>query len=154
MSAEASSRAVSPICSGRAAVRALGVNRGAGRRLDLGRRRRMIAMGMGDENVGYGFAAHRIEQRGNMGVVLRTGIDDRDLAAADDVAHRALEGERARIIGDDGAHAGRHVGGAAGHQIECLVVSDVVAHSPDFTDAPAGREGRWPPCAKELGKAQ
>ena len=102
MSAEASSRSASPICSGRAgAVRALGVNRRAGRRLDLGHGRRMIAVGMGDENVGDGFAAHGVEQRGDMGVVVRPGIDDRDLAAADDVAHRALEGERAGIVGDD-----------------------------------------------------
>ena len=32
--------------------------------------------------------------------IVRAGIDDRDLAAADDVAHRALEGERARIVGE------------------------------------------------------
>ena len=90
-------------------VRALREYLGAGRRLHLGRRRRMIAVGMGDENMGDGFAAHGIEQRRDMGVVVGAGIEDRDLAAADDVAHRTLEGERARIIGDDGAHARRHL---------------------------------------------
>ena len=77
-------------------VRAFGEDRGAGRGLDPGHRRRMIAMGVGDEDVGHGLAAHRVEQRRDMGVVVRAGIEDRDFAAADDVAHRALEGERAR----------------------------------------------------------
>ena len=110
-------------------VRAFGVHRGAGRRLDLGHGRRMVAMGVGDEDVGDGLAAHRVEQRGDMGVVVGAGIEDRDFAAADDVAHRALEGERARIVGDDGAHARRHLGGAGPARDRSLVVADVVAHS-------------------------
>ena len=94
----------------RRAMRAFGINRGAGRCLDLGHGGRMVAMGVGDENVGHGLAAHGIEQRRDMGVVVRAGIEDRDFAAADDVADRAFEGERARIVGDHGPHAGRDFG--------------------------------------------
>ena len=90
-------------------VRALRINLGAGRGFDFGHRRRMVAMGVGDENVGDGLAAHGVKQRGDMGVVVGPGIEDRDFAAADDVAHRALEGERAGIIGDDRADARRHL---------------------------------------------
>ncbi len=42
----------------------------------------MIAMGMGDEDMRHGLAAHRIEQRRDVRVVERAGIDDRDAAAA------------------------------------------------------------------------
>ena len=89
----------------------------------------MIAMGMGDENVRDGFAAHGIEQRRDMGIVIGAGIEDRDFAAADDVTHRALEGERARIIGDHRAHAGRDLRHRVGLEIESLVERDVVAHA-------------------------
>src|ERR1700720_2326176 len=67
-----------------------------------------------------------------MGVVIGTGIEDRDRAAADDVTHRALEGERARIIGDHGTHPRRDLGDAVGLEIESLVERDVVAHEPAF----------------------
>ena len=50
-------------------------------------RRRMIAVGVGDEDMGHGLAAHGVEQRGDVGLVERPRIDDRDLAAADDVGH-------------------------------------------------------------------
>ena len=69
------------------------VDLGAGRGLDLGHGRRMVAMGVGDKNVGDGLAAHGVEQRRDVRVVVRTRIEDRDFAAADDVADRALEGE-------------------------------------------------------------
>ena len=61
----------------RRTVRTLGIDRRAGLGLDLGHRRRMIAMGVGDENVGHGLAAHGVEQSGDMGVVVGAGIDDR-----------------------------------------------------------------------------
>ena len=110
-------------------VRAFGENFCAGRRLDLGHRRRMVAMGVGDEDVRHGLAAHRIEQRRDMGVVVRAGIEDRHLAAADDVADRALEGERARIVGGHRAHQRRHLFHRVGLEIERLVERDVVGHA-------------------------
>ncbi len=99
-------------------VRALGEHFCAGRRLDLRHRRRVIAMRMGDENVGDGFVAHGIEQRRHMGVVVRPRIEDRHFAAADDVAHRALEGERARIVGQHRADARRDVPHRVGLEVE------------------------------------
>ena len=110
-------------------VRPLRVDCRAGRRLDLRHRRRMIAMSVGDENMGDGLVAHGIEQRSDMGVVIGAGIEDRHFAAADDVAHRALEGERARIVGHHGADAGRHLACGVGLEIERFVEGDVVAHA-------------------------
>ena len=51
------------------------------------------------------------------------------LPRADDVAERALEGERPGIVGDDAAHAGRDLLGAAGREVEAPVVGDVVGHA-------------------------
>jgi hypothetical protein len=61
--------------------------------------------------------------------IVRARIDDRHLAATDDVADRALERERSRIVGDDAADAGRDLFGAAGFEVEDSVVRDVVAHA-------------------------
>ena len=85
-------------------------------------------MRVGDEDVRHGLAAHRIEQRRNMRFVERAGIDDRDLAMAEDVGDRALVGERPRIVAQDAAHAGHHLLDLARRQIEALVERDVVAH--------------------------
>ena len=74
-----------------------------------------------DEDVRHGLAAHRIEHRRDVRRIVRARIDDRDLAAPDDVAERALEGERPGIVGDDAAHARRDLFGAAGLEIEDLV---------------------------------
>ena len=110
-------------------VRPLGEHFCAGRRLDLRHRRRVIAMRMGDENVGDGFVAHGIEQRRHMGVIVRSRVEDRHFAAADDVAHRALEGERARIVGQHRADARRDVADRIGLEVEALIEGDVVAHA-------------------------
>jgi hypothetical protein len=110
-------------------VRALRVNLGPGRRFDFRHRRRMVAMGVGDENMGDGLAAHGVKQRGDMGVVVGPGIEDRDFAAADDVAHRAFEGERAGIIGDDRADTRRNLAHPVGFEIEGLIEGNVVVHA-------------------------
>ena len=86
-------------------------------------------MGMGDEDMRHGLAAHRIEQRRDMRLIERTRIDDGDRAAADDVAHRALERERPRIVAEDAPDAGRHLLDLSGRQIEGLVEGNVVAHA-------------------------
>ena len=81
----------------------------------------MVAMGVGDEDVRHRLAAHGVQERRNMGVIVGAGIEDGDIAAADDVADRAFEGERAGIIGGNRPHAGRHLGRLVGHKIESLV---------------------------------
>ena len=69
--------------------------------------------------------------------------------ASDDVADRALEGERAGIVGDDAAHAGRNLFGAAGLEVECPVVRDVVGHQGQcISGSGTGR------CAERKSKSQ
>ena len=81
VSLEASSRGASPTCSARdGAVRALRQHQRAGRGLDRRHGRRMIAVGVGDEDMRHGLAAHRVEQRRDVRRIVGTGIDDRDLA--------------------------------------------------------------------------
>ena len=130
MSAEASSRgALADMKRPSQPMRPLRVDCGAGRRLDLGHRGRMIAMGVGDENMGDGLAAHRVEQRRDMGVVVGAGIEDRHLAAADDVADRALEGERARDCWPPRRAPAAPPRRRSGLEIESFVERDVVAHA-------------------------
>src|SRR6185312_2821024 len=93
------------IAGSRGAMRAFGVNCRASRLLDTPRVRRMIAMGMGDDDMRHGLATHGIEQRLGVRLVIRAGIEDRDLVPADDVADGAGEGKRARIVTEHAPHA-------------------------------------------------
>src|SRR5204863_2368408 len=70
----------------RGTMRAFGIDRRAGRLLEPRGVRRMVAVGVGDEDMAHRLAADSIEQRSRMRLVVRTGIDDRDVALADDVA--------------------------------------------------------------------
>src|SRR6516165_1601324 len=85
----------------------------------------MIAMSVSDENVGDGLAAHGVEQRGDMRLIKRSGIDDRDLALSDDVGDRSLVGERARIIRKQAPHPWLRLLDLAGDEVERLVEGDV-----------------------------
>src|SRR6266487_4775422 len=87
-------------------MRTLGIDGSAGGGLDPRRVRRVVAVGMGDENMRHRLAAHGVEQRLGVRFVVGAGIDDRDLALADDVTDRAGEGERARIVAENASHAG------------------------------------------------
>src|ERR1051325_314350 len=89
----------------------------------------MVAMRVGDEDMRHRLAAHRIEQCRDMRRIVRARIDDRYLAASDDVADRAFEGERARVVRDDAAYARGELLGAAGRQLEHLIIWDVVSHA-------------------------
>ena len=84
------------------------IGRGTGRRSHCRRRRRMVAMGMGDQDMGHPLAGEAGQQCRDVLVEIRAGIDDRDLALADYVGPGALEGKRARIARDDTANARRH----------------------------------------------
>ncbi len=112
----------------RRAVRTFGIGLRAGRRFDRRGGRRVIAMGMGDEDMRHGLAAHRVEQGVDMRLIRRSGIDDGDVAAPEDVADGAFEGEWAGIVGKQAPHAGRDFLGLAGREIEALVEADVVFH--------------------------
>ena len=76
-------------------------------RLQPGRERGVIRVGMGDEDVGHRFAAQGMKQGGKMRVVRRAGIDHRHLPAAHDEGRGSLEGVRAGIIDQHAAHQRR-----------------------------------------------
>ena len=125
----ASRRGASPIFEGtRGAVRSFGQNQGPGRRLDPGDRGGMIAVSVRHENMGDGFTAHGVEQGGDVRLVERPGIDDRDLAAADDVGHRSFEREWSGVVGEYPPHARRGLRHGFGRQVEAPVEGNVVAH--------------------------
>src|SRR6185312_6412437 len=86
----------------------------------------MVAMRMRDEDVRDGLAPHGIEQRGEMRGIVGTRIDDRDLAASDDVAQRPLERERPGIVGHDPSHARHRLVDGVGREIKGLVEGNVV----------------------------
>src|SRR5690349_12654132 len=67
-------------------MRTLCIDGSAGRLLDPAGVGRMVAMGVGDEDVGDGLPAHGVEQRFRMRLTVRTGIDDGDLILSEDVA--------------------------------------------------------------------
>src|SRR6478609_3381660 len=82
-------------------MRPFGEHHGPGRRLDSRHRGGMIPMRMRHEDMGDGFPAYRIEQGRNVHLVERTGIDDRNVALADDVGRKV----EALVEGNVVAHA-------------------------------------------------
>ncbi len=86
-------------------------------------------MGVGHEDMGDGLVTHAIEQRGNMRLVERAGIDDGDLTATDNVGDRPTECERTRIVGKEPANPGHDLLHPAGRKIKALVEGNVVAHA-------------------------
>ena len=86
-------------------------------------------MGVGHENMGDGFAADRIEQGCDMRLIERTGVDDGNLAFADDIGQRSLERERAWIVGEDAPHARCDPLHRIGRKVEALVEGNIVAHA-------------------------
>lgn len=85
------------------AMRPIGIGFSTRRALQRGRCRRMVEMGVRHEDMGDGFALERALQRVDVLRKVGAGIDQRHLAAANDVGARALEGEGARIARDDPA---------------------------------------------------
>ncbi len=110
----------------RGAVRAFGINGSAGGGLDPRRVRRVVLVGVGDQDVRHALATHRVQQRLRMRRVVRPGIDDRHLAAADDIADRAGEGERRGIVAEHAPHTGEDFLDHPGLERKVAVEEDVV----------------------------
>ena len=87
----------------------------------------VVAMGVGDQDVGHGLAGRRRHQRPKMGFVVGPRIDDGHPAGAQDVAVGAGEGERAGIRRRDPAHAGcnRHRPAVLGLEV---AMEDEISH--------------------------
>src|SRR5262245_56324527 len=110
-------------------MRTFSKDRSTGRLLDSGNRRRMVAMGMRHKNMRDGFVPHGIQQCADMPWIVRTRVDDRDLPSPNDVADRALERERTRIVRHDPTHARHGFVNHIGCEVEIFVERNVFAHS-------------------------
>jgi len=64
----------------RRAMRTLGIHGRAGGGLDARGVRRVVAVGVGDQDMRHGLIAHGFQQRRRMGFVVGPGVDDRDVA--------------------------------------------------------------------------
>ncbi len=92
----------------------------------------VIAMGMGDQDVGHHLALQRRHQRSDMRPVKRARVDDRDFPLADDIGAGAVKGEGARVLGD---HPADHRAQLLRHAIFKFQVSfkrDFYCHDPAF----------------------
>ncbi|MNY25476.1 hypothetical protein D3C86_1592610 [compost metagenome] len=83
------------------AMRTLRHRQRPGCRLQSPGERRVITMGVADEDMGDLAAIKRRQQRLKMRLILRAGIDDGNGAVADDVAVGAVKGEGGRIVDGD-----------------------------------------------------
>ena len=68
----------------------------------------MVLVGMGDQDMRDRLAPHRIEQGLDMAREVGAGVDDGDVAGADDIAAGTRESDRAGIAGDDAADERAH----------------------------------------------
>ena len=91
------------------AVRPEPVGAGAGPFLQAGCQRRMVAVGVGYQDMRHRLAGPQRRQHVvHVRRQRRSGIDHRHLAGADDVGARALVGERRRIPANDSPDQRRH----------------------------------------------
>src|SRR6185312_16579684 len=68
----------------------------------------------------------------------RSGIDDRDFAAPDDVSQGAGEGEWARVVGEDAPNTRDNLLDLAGLEIEFFVKGNVAGHDRPLSSPRAG----------------
>ena len=104
-----------------AAMRAVAVGRGVGLGLEQAHRRRMVAMGVGYQDMRHRLTLQRVQQRRHVLFVQWAGVDHCDLAAADDVGAGALEGEGAGILRHDPADHRRQDRNAAVGEIQFAI---------------------------------
>src|SRR5262249_53959463 len=121
----------------------------------------MVAMSMSDEDVRHRFIAYGVEQLPYMLGVVGPRIDDRHLAAANDVTDRPFERERAWIVGHDPPQAGHWLVSDIGLEVEIFIEGNVIVHTlaPGLRDRPTTiSDGIAPPegvtCARiDAGRA-
>ena len=134
-----------------AGMRPEAVGRRAGRFLQRLRRRRVVAMRVGDEDMGDPLAGEARQQRVDVLGKVGPGIDDRDLALADDIGAGAAERERAGVARDDAPDPRRHRFEPAVFERELAPVGDFDGHrasAPFRILSPSPVRGRgWPPGA-------
>ena len=108
----------------------------ADQRLQAPRPVAMIAMAVGDQDVGDSLAAGRLDDGGEMLLAGRTGIDDGHAAAAHDISIGAEKGIGRRIVGDDAAHLRGDLLGHAVVDINASIEGKLCRHGLDL--------GFWP----------
>src|SRR5450759_4558513 len=74
----------------------------------------------------HGLIAHGVKQRRGVLLIVGAGIDNRDLALADDVTHRAREGEGARVVAENPPYARADLVGYAGLKRKIAIERDIV----------------------------
>jgi hypothetical protein len=85
-------------------------------------------MGVRDEDMRHGFAAHGIEERRNMPSIVGTGIDDGYTSMTEDITHGPLKRERSWIVGDEAPDAGGRLIHNTGFEIETPIEWNVFGH--------------------------
>ena len=89
------------------------------------RARRVIAMGVGDENMGHALALRGLKEGGEMRLVLRARIDHREAPAPHQIGAGAREGEGPAIGRNEPPHQRRDLDHFAS-LVRLLVIGDVV----------------------------
>jgi len=100
----------------------------AEQRLQGARAVAMVAMAVGDQDVGDALATCGLGDRNKMLLVGRTGVDDRHATAAYEISVGAEEGVWARIVGDDAAHLRRDLLGNAVVDINTSIEGKLCRH--------------------------
>src|SRR6516164_1145554 len=117
-------------------MRAVTPGRGPGRRLQWRGRRRMVAMGVGDQDVSDPLARETGEQRLDMVSKVGAGVDYRYLVGADDIRSGPSKRERAGVAGDDAVNPRCHRFEPAIFEGEVAAERDVDGHDPETTRDP------------------
>ncbi len=92
----------------------------------------MIAVAVGDKDVGDALAAGGLGDRREVVIVGWPRIDHGDMAAADEIGVGAEKGVRRRIVGDDAANLGRDVLGDAIVDISAAIEGKLGGHGLDL----------------------
>jgi hypothetical protein len=93
---------------------------------------------MGNKNMADGFTPHRVQNRRQMSLIIRTRIDDRNISMAHNKCIRALEGERARVVAGDSAKQGRKLNGLSERRFKICIEFDII-HIAKVMVAPANQ---------------
>src|SRR6202011_728319 len=116
-----------------AGVRAEPISRRAGRPLERPRRRRVVAMRVGDQDMRDLLAREAGEQRLDMIGEVRPRVDHRDLAVADDIGPGAAEGKGAGIARHDAPDHRRNRLQPAIFERKLAAERDLAGHGSEIT---------------------